>query len=232
MSELSQWITDNQDLAWAAVQTDDRYAWVKVHTASAAELAPLANAMGWDTAEQAASALSILNLSVQPPLNSTALTFDRGDLTTVSWSQLHSYVSFATSSIVASHDVTTLGALTNWEHADNTYGLLTKAEINEIAHKLPSAAFDFRDETMDCDDFCDIAQGWLAEQGLGNVSIGTANFTIYENDVPTYAHAALIAVDTTGTAWWLEPQNGKVYPIQDIYIIPGADFVGITDLVF
>lgn len=226
MTALSEWIAANQETAWSAVQTDPKWAWIKSIAAAPGELAPLVERMGWETEAEAELACSLLNLSVGRVPVSGALSFDHGDLQTVGWYEMRADLSQAS----IGSGVTIAG---DTENADASYGLLTMAQINEVARKIPSAGFDFVTELLDCDDFCDIAQGWLAEQGIGNAAIGTAVIKLYDNGTLVSVHAALLAVETDRDAWWIEPQNGQVYALNDFdYIRPGVDSAMVSDLFF
>ena len=117
-------------------------------------------------------------------------------------------------------------------HADNSYALPTVAEVAKQAALSPSNDMVWRNVVSDCDDACDIAQGHLAANGMGNLAIGTAWFTAKDADGATIgAHAALIGVTSEGIGWW-EPQTGALYPLWHKWMYPEAAMYDITAIIF
>ena len=231
MSPLAAFIQSNQIKSWAAVQTDPQFAFLKSTADNISELIQIVDRMGWQSLGEAVTALKTLNALVEfvaPDPHKHELSFDRADLKTVEWPQLLRDIQFET--WIAKADIkVTFERSPSIGFSDHTYGQLTKAQINEIAAKTPTAALKYIPEVMDCDDFTYAMEGWLSAQGLGNTTIAPAFLEIYDDGKLIDKHAALIATDNTGNAWWIEPQTGCVHDIQEIYIIAGADRVVITD---
>jgi hypothetical protein len=229
MSPLVTFIQSNQLKAWNAVQTDPQFAFLKSTADNISELIQIVDRMGWQSLGEAVEALRSLNTLVEfvakDPLKHD-LSFTRADLKTVSAYDV--YAAFqAETPPAAGARVARSGDKV--EFSDPTYGQLTKAQIIEIAAKTPTAALKFIPEVMDCDDFTFAMEGWLSSQGLGNTTIGPAFLELYGDGKLLDKHAALIATDSTGNAWWVEPQTGGVHDIQEIYINLIADRVVITD---
>lgn len=232
MSPLSAWIQSNQLKAWSAVQADPQYAFLKAAAGSVGELIQIVDRMGWQSLGEAVEALKTLNTLVEfvadTPVSKT-LSFDRSDLKSVDQMWLRGMLTADAFEASTVNKVAASNDRTHVTFSDDKYGVLTKAQILEIAAKTPTATLKYVPEVMDCDDFAFALKGWLAEQGLGNTSIGPAYVSLYDDGKIIDKHAALIAIDVTGNAWWVEPQNGGVYDIQEIYITGAADKAVITD---
>jgi hypothetical protein len=235
MTALSEWIDANQVAVWHVIQNDPTWLFLKHTMNNVSELSWLVNDMGWETVQEAAEAVAPLNQWAQyitPPVSMPvgSIGIDRASLPTTSYTQVYGDIFHETGGTPNSQTVLANNVALTW--GDLSYGLLTKEQIDFIAAASPSAAHVFVPETMDCDDFSDIMNGWLAENGLGNAAVGIAIFNVYEGSQLVGAHANLVAVDTNHQAWWIEPQNGQVYDIQDIYVRADADRIVVTDLFF
>jgi len=116
--------------------------------------------------------------------------------------------------------------------ADANYLIPTLHLVQDLALRSPSSELKYVPETMDCDDFVDVAVGFMAQQGYGNLSIGKASFSIFAGDEFRGSHAALIGITSEGIGWW-EPQTDKLYPLSHKWIGGSGvtDYV-ITGLVF
>ncbi|MDO8277934.1 MAG: hypothetical protein Q7T63_07395 [Burkholderiaceae bacterium] len=229
MNALSTWITANQAAVWNEIQTDPTWAFLKATTRDIFDLIEVVKDRGWLSAEQAAADIAPLNAwakHIEPATQQSAISFTRDDLPTVPWIDVYGAVSQAAKSPVIEVRFAAVS------HADVTYGLLTFDQIEELGAKTPSSAFKYLTEVMDCDDFSDIMTGWLASNGLGNASVGIANYNAYGSAGYIDAHAALIAVDTNHAVWWIEPQTGQVHALTDMYIFLTADRLWLTDLSF
>lgn len=101
-----------------------------------------------------------------------------------------------------------------WYQTDAEYRLLDEASLEVIRQRTPSRFLPYRATTMDCDDHQRALMGWLAQHGLGNVSIGTANLKIYRQGNLIGAHAMCVAVWTSG-AMLLEPATGRLHEFDD-----------------
>lgn len=229
MNTLSTWITANQAAVWNEIQTDPLWAFLKATTRNIFDLIAVVEDRGWTSAEQAAADIAPLNAwakYIEPAAQQSAISFTRSDLPTVPWTEIYGAVSQATKS------PTIDGRFAAVSHADVTYGLLTFDQITELGAKTPSSAFKYLPEVMDCDDFSNIMTGWLASNGLGNASVGIANYNAYNSAGYIDAHAALVAVDTNHSVWWIEPQTGEVHALNDMYVFPTADRLWFTELFF
>lgn len=119
-------------------------------------------------------------------------------------------------------------------NSDAGYLCPTEAQLRQIAKDCPSWRLEWLTERNDCDDFVLFARGWLASQGLGNLSAGKAGTVHYAGSTILYGHAVLLAFSReTPTAplvaWWWEPQNGELYPVT--YTRLGANWLQWPDRV-
>lgn len=104
-------------------------------------------------------------------------------------------------------------------NSDATYLIPTEAQLRQIAADCPSWRMQYVPERNDCDDFVAAARGWLASQGLGNLAAGKVGIRAYEAGQVIYGHAVLLCFSREAasgpiTAWWWEPQDGKLYPVS------------------
>jgi hypothetical protein len=229
MNPLTTFIQSNQLKSWNAVQTDPQFAFLKSTADNISDLIQIVDRMGWQSLGEAVEALKSLNTLVEfvaEDPHKHDLSFTRADLKTVSAFDVYAAFQAETPPAAGAKVVRSSDKV---EFSDLTYGQLTKAQIIEIAAKTPTAAFKYIPEVMDCDDFTFAMEGWLSSQGLGNTTIAPAFLELYDDGKLIDKHAALIATDNTGNAWWVEPQTGGVHDIQEIYISLVADRVVITD---
>lgn len=99
-------------------------------------------------------------------------------------------------------------------NADANYRTLSLEQLTTIAKHSPTSTIQWAKETMDCDDFTKGFLGWLALNGLGNLAIGFVGYTAYDVFGNLLGgHAVALAIDNKGTPWFIEPQDGKLYPI-------------------
>ncbi len=104
-------------------------------------------------------------------------------------------------------------------NSDRDYFIPTEAQLRVIAKACVSWRHQHsRTENGDCDDFVNIARGWLSTVGLGNLSVGKAGTRHFTGEALKYGHALLLSFTreaATGavTAWWWEPQTGEIHPI-------------------
>lgn len=235
MSPLARWIEANQLTAWREVQTDPTWAFLAATTNNIFDLIDIVDAAGWQTVQEAAAAVGPLAplaplVALKPAPVPAVLSFDRDDLDTVSWRSISTAFNQALKQ--PSDAAMKWSAVAMINNVDSNYGILSFDQIEEIAAKTPTSSMKYQPEVFDCDDFTEVMLAWLAEQGLGNTSIGAVQFSAYADNKPIDAHMALLAMDDQSRFWWVEPQNGEIYPLADSYIFPSADTLYITGLFF
>lgn len=117
-------------------------------------------------------------------------------------------------------------------HADKTYLLPTLSLAHALAAASPRRVWTGTESAgNDCDDATDVAQGFLAINGYGNLAIGDAWFTAIDDGNEIGSHAALLGVTPYEVGWW-EPQTGALYPFDYHWIFPAADYYRVDVLIF
>lgn len=238
MSFLADWILDHPDQAWTAVQLDPHYSFVKENTSTVEEVADFVIQMGWETLQEADTALLVLN-KYNPYQFISDIGIHRDDLENTFWPSIHVTIFQATNAAkdtkvtLAEYPPKNSSGL-RLVNSDFTYGLFTEAQLRYVASKTPSSGLVWQEERMDCDGFAWAMKGWLAINGLENTAVAPVYFKAYKDDTFLGAHAMLMALDTNFKVWLIEPQNGKMYNIQDMRAVPfkGATRIIITDLQF
>lgn len=93
---------------------------------------------------------------------------------------------------------------------DKVKQLPTEAHLDALLQAFLGALREFKYGYRECEDFAAMFMGWLADQGLGSLAIGTAWLTMSFNGTP-YAsgHVTLIALCQSGQAYWLEVKDRK-----------------------
>jgi hypothetical protein len=102
--------------------------------------------------------------------------------------------------------------LADIEITDSAYLVPTKAQCYEILKASPSHRYKHIPNERDCDDSCSITVGWLAEQGIGNLTAKTCFFKGYNAaDELVQHHAVILFIyrneDGTLAACLGEPQS-------------------------
>jgi len=115
------------------------------------------------------------------------------------------------------------------DQSDRHYRLPSLAQLQRLADIQPFRTRQFASETMDCDDYVRAFLGWLAASGYGNLAIGHASITYYQNGTLLGGHAVALAVDDTGKVWFIDPQTRGLHdPMKSR--TGGAQFWGATEL--
>lgn len=100
-------------------------------------------------------------------------------------------------------------------NADASYKALSVEQLTTIAKLSPTSSIKWAKDTMDCDDFTKGFLGWLALHGLGNLAIGFVGYTAYDVFGNLLGgHAVALAIDDENKVWFIEPQDGKLYPVS------------------
>jgi len=101
------------------------------------------------------------------------------------------------------------------DQSDINYRLLSKSQWELLAKLCPINRRGWVAETMDCDDYVNAFRGWLASHGLGNLAQGFGGLTLYDLFGGIVGgHAVVIVMDDTHKLWYLDPQPGKLYPVD------------------
>lgn len=82
--------------------------------------------------------------------------------------------------------------LADTEIFDGVYQVPTKEQCYEILKKSPSHRFRYITDRRDCDKFVAILTGWLAEQGMGNLTAKTCIFKGFNSTGHMVQHHAVI----------------------------------------
>lgn len=231
MSALTDLIEANITMAWNAIQTDDDWAFLRTVIFDPSGIAPFAQAMGWETLEEAAAAVAVLNaLAPEPEPAELEIGFTLDDIDKVisSYALPLAILEGANATIGAPVEIHIATGWRNWT-GDSWYHAPTMEQALELLAHSPTDEMVWVNERNDCGDFARAELGWLSSEGFGNVSIGTVSFRAFGGGQELGTHDCNVLIDNTGTAWFVEPQNNHVYPFTDAaWIYPTATDLIIT----
>ncbi len=223
MSELTDYIEQHGATVVAAQLRDSPdFRILNMMWKSPADLIPLADAMGWQTLADV-SAWVTASLSVRNPEQFIKQALAPCSLTMqpyyyLPWTYLDSAIA---EQCVRATDF--------WRsNSDKFYRVPTLAQLQTIAQECWSHRFQGGGEEFDCDDFVNIARGWLSSNRMGDLSAGKCIIRLFAGTELLAGHAVLMALSRESTIspmvchWW-EPQNGQTYPVSF------TQFAGRTD---
>lgn len=210
MSELTDMITQTGAENVANIIKDDpNFRIFNLLWNDPKELIPVCNQMGFVTLTQLINWCNSVNVAIgntvafedliDPVVNYSLSSFNK-----TAWNNLH----------VSIHATGLLSNDCILHNNDAEYYLPTKIQWQEILSKCPAKEYKWKNEHLDCDDFVNIARGWLSAKGLGNTANAFVATRHYLNAVPTGGHAVLLVWDNTLTPWQFEPQNGLLYAVN------------------
>lgn len=97
--------------------------------------------------------------------------------------------------------------------SDATYHAPSVDVWRQVAVACPASRHGYKAEVMDCDDYVNVARGWLAGHGLGNLAAFFCATRHFRDQSILRGHAVVLIVDDGGTPHQWEPQTGQIYPI-------------------
>lgn len=187
------------------------------------DIIPVCHAMGFETVEDLVTWAARVNAAMAE----TAQTFERlidppldvnlGLLPSIPFSAIHKAIA---EQCLLREDFFI-------DHSDAAYRLPTKAQWEQIGKAFPARGRKWVASTFDCDDFTRAFVGWLSMRGLGNLAVAFCGITPYDAAGTLLGgHAVALVMDSDKKLWFLEPQDGKLYP--PTYSILGGFFAAKT----
>lgn len=83
--------------------------------------------------------------------------------------------------------------------------------LAQYCRACPAGYLKFEPERNDCSGFTAAADGWLAQNGLNNITIGRCDIIVYTADDNVAGQHTLQLAVAAGEAWLYEPQDRQLY---------------------
>lgn len=99
--------------------------------------------------------------------------------------------------------------------ADIIYRMTSATHEADFVYDITTTTGSFASGSLlthNCDDFVNIARGWLSSKGLGNCAAASVATRHFLNGSPTGGHAVVLVWDANLTPWQWEPQTGILHP--------------------
>lgn len=200
---LSDYVnTVGKSAVFGRLQTDKSLALLRLAIKSEDDILPTLSALGLVTAEDFDVFLSRVSGFQQTLADRICVRFaPKYKTLTVPWGTVHKAV--ATCCLAQDFQL---------QQYDSTYTALDYQDLVGLAKASPTQRLKYKPSVQDCDDLAKHFLGWLVECGLGNTAVGFVSARLYRGQELLGGHAFCAGVDNLGRLWFIEPQNGKVYP--------------------
>ncbi|MGE3350078.1 MAG: hypothetical protein AB7I35_21835 [Ramlibacter sp.] len=97
---------------------------------------------------------------------------------------------------------------------DRDYRLPTAAQWDALLQAYPGAREPFAEVANDCDKSVRNFSGWLAGKRLGVLAMATCRLQMWQGSRQLQGHVVAMVADSTGRAWFLEPQTRARYGLS------------------